>query len=169
MSRTPPGEFSRILLEAAVVLALGVLLGLALNYRLVLNVLEGKAAAPAALSPTREEEALYPAPVELAEVRELADRGAVLVDARAREIYLEGHLPGARSLPLGDVEELIGSFRNEVSSDAVLVTYCSGYGCPDSFDLAVRLLREGYRDVRVFEGGFPEWRDAGLPVAEGAP
>jgi 3-mercaptopyruvate sulfurtransferase SseA len=49
----------------------------------------------------------------------------------------------------------------------VLVLYCSGYGCPDSFDLGIILLAEGYRDVRVFEGGFPEWADAGLPVERG--
>jgi 3-mercaptopyruvate sulfurtransferase SseA len=29
------------------------------------------------------------------------------------------------------------------------------------------LLRAGYRDVRVFEGGLPQWRDAGLPVEAG--
>jgi rhodanese-related sulfurtransferase len=45
------------------------------------------------------------------------------------------------------------------------VTYCSGFGCPDSFDLGMRLIETGYRDVRVFEGGYPEWRDAGLAVA----
>ena len=49
-----------------------------------------------------------------------------------------------------------------------LVVYCSGYGCPDSFDLAMRLLAAGYRDVLVFEGGFPAWQDAGLPVMTGA-
>jgi rhodanese-related sulfurtransferase len=48
-----------------------------------------------------------------------------------------------------------------------LVIYCNGYGCPDSFDLGLRLIEAGYRDVRVFEGGLPEWRDAGLPVIEG--
>jgi 3-mercaptopyruvate sulfurtransferase SseA len=29
----------------------------------------------------------------------------------------------------------------------------------------MRLIETGYRDVRVFEGGYPEWRDAGLAVA----
>jgi len=50
-----------------------------------------------------------------------------------------------------------------------LMLYCSGFGCPDSFDLGERLLAEGYLDVRVYEGGFPEWRDAGLPVEKETP
>ena len=50
-----------------------------------------------------------------------------------------------------------------------MILYCSGYGCPDSFDLGQILLEEGFRDVRVYEGGMPEWRDQGLPVEKGAP
>jgi rhodanese-related sulfurtransferase len=109
----------------------------------------------------------FPHPVEIDEVRRLIDEGAVVVDARARELYLEGHLPSALSLPLGEADPLPDSFREAVSADSVLVLYCSGYGCPDSFDLGVILLAEGYRDVRVFEGGFPERADAGLPVERG--
>ncbi len=48
-----------------------------------------------------------------------------------------------------------------------LVVYCSGYDCHDSRDLATRLLAAGYRTVYVFEGGYPEWRDAGYPTREG--
>jgi rhodanese-related sulfurtransferase len=54
-----------------------------------------------------------------------------------------------------------------VPEDRPLITYCNGYGCPDSYDLAVLLLEAGYRRVWVFEGGFPAWRDAGLPAKRG--
>jgi 3-mercaptopyruvate sulfurtransferase SseA len=36
-------------------------------------------------------------------------------------------------------------------------------------DLGSRLLEAGYRKVFVFLGGYPEWRDAGYPIAEGTP
>jgi rhodanese-related sulfurtransferase len=158
-------ENSRILLEAVVILVLGVVLGLSFNYRLVMNAFSGKMAAPVKTeSPVGDR---FPHPVEIEEVRRLIDEGAAVVDARARELYLEGHLPSALSLPLGEADPLPDSFRQAVSADSVLVLYCSGYGCPDSFDLGVILLAEGYRDVRVFEGGFPEWTDAGLPVERG--
>lgn len=160
----------RILLEAVVISVLGVVLGLSFHYRLVINAFSGgQAAPPSATTGETPPDIRFPVPSELAEVRQLLREGAVPVDARTREIYLEGHLPSARSLPLGEVAAQLDSFRHAVPVDAVIVAYCSGYGCPDSFDLGVRLLAEGYRDVRVFEGGFPEWRDAGLPVEEGKP
>jgi rhodanese-related sulfurtransferase len=34
-------------------------------------------------------------------------------------------------------------------------------------DLAKLLMQAGYTAVYVYEGGFPEWRDAGYPVATG--
>ena len=92
-----------------------------------------------------------------------------MIDARADEIYAEGHLPKAISLPLGEVDDLLKAFKRNVAREATLIIYCSGFGCPDSFDLGMRLIEEGYEDVRVYEGGFPEWRDAGLPVEKGAP
>lgn len=164
---TLSAETRRILLEAVVISVLGVVLGLSFNYRLVMNAFSGRQAAPVATeSPVADR---FPHPVELEEVRRLIGEGATVVDARARELYLEGRLPSALSLPLEEAEPLPGSFREAVSTNSVVIVYCSGYGCPDSFDLGVLLLAEGYRDVRVFEGGFPEWHDAGLPVERGEP
>jgi len=161
-------ELRRILLEAAVILALGVVVGLSFNYRLVLDVFSGRLTAPAPVVAETSAE-LYPVPVDLQRLQTLLGQGALLVDARAVELYAEGHLQGARSLPLGELAERFADFRAAVPLDTTLILYCSGYGCPDSFDLGVALLKEGYQDVQAFEGGFPEWRDAGLPVEKGGP
>jgi rhodanese-related sulfurtransferase len=158
---------SRILVEAAMLAVLGMTAGLAVNHRLVADAFAGRLAAPASAIATPV--TLLPQPVLLAEVRELAAGAAVLVDARDAVLYADGHLPGALSLPLGEVEAQLAGFRQKVVAGKTLIAYCSGYGCPDSFDLGLRLIKEGYRDVRVFEGGLPEWRDAGLPVVKGAP
>lgn len=162
--RPSPGEWNRILLEAAVLLSLGVLLGLSLNYRLVSNVLSGRIAAPTSAPAPSGEESLLPEPVTLEQVRELLAAGALAVDARDAEAYAETHLPGAVSLPLIDFEGQSSVFFEQVPRSTTLVVYCSGYGCPDSFDLSVLLLEAGYRDVRLFEGGLPEWSDAGLAL-----
>ncbi len=163
----PSAETRRILLEAVVIFVLGVVLGLSFHCRLLMNAFSGKQAMSVATENSPVDR--FPQPVELEGVRRLIEEGAAPVDARARELYLEGHLPSALSLPLQEAESLPDSFREAVSTDSVLVLYCSGYGCPDSFDLGIILLAEGYRDVRVFEGGFPEWHDAGLPVERGEP
>ena len=162
------GELRRILLEAAVILALGVVVGLSINYRLVLDVFSGRMTAQVPVVADAAVE-LYPVPVDLQRLQTLLGQGALLVDARAVELYAEGHLQGARSLPLGELSSRLTEFRATVPLETTLILYCSGYGCPDSFDLGVLLLKEGYQDVQVFEGGLPEWRDAGLPVEKGAP
>jgi rhodanese-related sulfurtransferase len=157
--------FPRILLEAAAIAALGAAIGLSVNHRLVFDAFEGRLTAPVKVA--SEAQSRVPQPVLLAEVRELAATGALLVDARDSALYADGHLAGAFSLPLGEVESRLTEFRQRVDPAKTLVIYCNGYGCPDSFDLGLRLIAEGYRDVRVFEGGFPEWRDAGLSIDKG--
>ena len=157
----------RILVEAMLIAALGVTVGLAVNHRQVADAFAGRLAPPPPQSAAAPA-SLLPQPVLLAEVRELAG-DAVLVDARDAALYADGHLQGAVSLPLGEVEGQLAGFRQKVPVEKTLIIYCNGYGCPDSFDLGLRLLKSGYRDVRVFEGGFPEWRDAGLPVTTAKP
>lgn len=155
----------RIFLEAVLIAALGIAVGLASNQRLVRDAFAGRLAAPQPAA--AQSAATLPQPVLLAEVRELLAAGALPVDAREADLHAAGHLPGAFSLPIGAVEALLEGFRRQVATDRTLLLYCSGYGCPDSFDLGMLLINAGYRDVRVYEGGFPEWRDAGLPVEGG--
>jgi rhodanese-related sulfurtransferase len=98
--------------------------------------------------------------------RELADRldaGAVVVlDVRPGPEFRAGHIPGARSVPVGELRQRLRTLRK----DADVVAYCRGPYCAYADD-AVRLLRRrGYR-ARRLEDGFPEWKRAGLPVAAG--
>jgi rhodanese-related sulfurtransferase len=81
----------------------------------------------------------------------------VIVDARSQEEYREGHIPGAISLPLGEVNYMIDDFLSSVSPDKMIVTYCAGVECYDSHELAEILNSVGYAQVQVFAGGFPEW------------
>lgn len=163
----------RILLEALILCALAGTVGLSLNYRMVLNAFSGKTVTSPKGVPQEQKsqtssaavhQQRFPEPVDLGDLDELLAAGALLVDARNSFAYAEQHLPGAVSLPLGEVDDRLGKFLAAVPKDRLLITYCNGFGCPDSFDLGVRLLKEGYRDVRVFEGGFPQWRDAGRPL-----
>ena len=55
--------------------------------------------------------------------RKLYDRGQVLVlDTRGESAYRAGHIPGAESLPLDEVEARIPQLKKEKRA---LVTYCS--------------------------------------------
>lgn len=155
----------RICLEACILVAFAALVGLTLNHQLVMDAFTGQLIAPP--RPVAEEtvSVALPLPVLLDEVQQQLASGGLIIDARSPELYALGHIDGAVSLPLAEIETTLADFLSRIDRNQPLITYCSGFGCPDSFDLAELLIESGYRDVRVFEGGYPEWRDAGLPVA----
>lgn len=158
-------DLKRIGLEACVMIAFAGLFGLSLNYRLVINAFSGHLVPQLGQVVEESVPTTLPMPALLDEVQQVMASGGMIVDARSPELYAAGHIDGAVSLPMVEIEAKLPDFLTRVVKDQILVTYCSGFGCPDSFDLGIRLIEAGYREVRVFEGGYPEWRDAGLPVA----
>ena len=98
-------------------------------------------------------------------VKEIYDSGnTIFVDARTRENYDDGHVPGAASMPVGQFDELIDSFLDKYSLEHPIITYCSGRTCEDSHRLARLLLDFGFTHVKVFIDGFPGWKAEGYPV-----
>lgn len=157
----------RVILEALVIVCSGILLGLTFNYPLVGAVFKGELPPPPSREVPLNAERL-PVPASLADVRD-ATPDTVLVDARIAELFNAGHLPGALSLPLAEIDSRLDAFTAHIPTDRPLIIYCNGYGCPDSFDLGQILLQQGYQQVMVFEGGVPEWRDAGFAIERGEP
>ncbi len=99
------------------------------------------------------------------DARKIFDNGDTLfVDARSRDDYESGHIPGAISLPVGQFNEQIESFLNQYPPDQSIVTYCSGRTCEDSHHLARLLSDVGFSDVRIFIDGFPGWEAEGYPI-----
>jgi DNA-binding transcriptional ArsR family regulator len=95
----------------------------------------------------------------------LVTEGAVIVlDVRPAGEYDAGHIPSAISVPL---EELEGRL-SEIPREQPVVAYCRGPYCVLAVE-AVELLRgHGFSADRL-EDGFPEWRQAGLPVEAASP
>jgi rhodanese-related sulfurtransferase/DNA-binding transcriptional ArsR family regulator len=99
-------------------------------------------------------------PVSRAELLDRAKVGAVIVlDVRPADEYRAGHIPGAISVPVEQLEERLG----ELPPDKEIVAYCRGPYCVMSFS-AVEALRARGRRARRLVDGFPEWRAEGLPV-----
>jgi rhodanese-related sulfurtransferase len=85
---------------------------------------------------------------------------AILLDVRPTDEFSAGHLRGALSIPIEALPERLG----ELPRRKLIVTYCRGTYCM-SADEALDILRaHGYRAVRL-EGGWPEWRAEGRPIA----
>lgn len=83
---------------------------------------------------------------------------AVLVDVRPAEEYVAGHIQGARSIPIDELEQRLA----ELPEDREVVAYCRGPFCAYAHE-AVRLLRADGRRARRLNEGWPEWRLAGTP------
>src|ERR671932_377539 len=77
----------------------------------------------------------------------------VLIDVRPPEEYDAGHIPGARSIPLEELESRL----SELPSDREVVAYCRGPLCAYAHE-AVRRLQATGRRARRLEAGWPEWR-----------
>ncbi len=92
------------------------------------------------------------------------DNSALIIDARLEEIFIKGHIPGAKSIPLFRFDELVGQFYQAVSMEQKIVVYCSSRECTDSHTLAQKLSEAGYKDVKVYAGGFIEWEQEGYQI-----
>jgi rhodanese-related sulfurtransferase/DNA-binding transcriptional ArsR family regulator len=98
---------------------------------------------------------------------ELLDRmrsdDVVVLDVRPADEYESGHIPGALSIPVGELERRL----SELPPSKEVVAYCRGPYCVLALR-AVDLLRSlGFR-ARRLEEGMPDWRARGLDVAVGS-
>jgi rhodanese-related sulfurtransferase len=104
--------------------------------------------------------------VEQVSAAELADRLArgqvVVLDVRPEAEYRAGHIAGARSAPVAELDARI----EDLTRRGEVIAYCRGPYCVYADD-AVRLLRARGLQARRLDVGFPEWRRAGFPVAAG--
>lgn len=103
--------------------------------------------------------------IDRSELARRLDRGDVLVlDVRPASEYAAGHITGARSIPHDELAERLAELPRGVE----VVAYCRGPFCVYADD-AVRVLRRHRRRARRLRDGYPEWRQADLPVTEPAP
>ncbi|MCX8160234.1 MAG: rhodanese-like domain-containing protein [Candidatus Saccharicenans sp.] len=89
---------------------------------------------------------------------------ATIVDSRSVSEFKRGHIPGAISVPLEEVRSGNFGLLDRIPPGRPLVIYCEGGDCLTSLNLARLLHERGFRDLRVFAGGWEEWLAAGLPV-----
>jgi rhodanese-related sulfurtransferase len=97
------------------------------------------------------------APEDVQRYRDAGEE-VVVVDLRSPDAFRAGHLPRARSLPLGQLPRR----EAEVPRSGRVVLYGA---TPEEAAAAYRALREaGYRNVMVLAGGLPAWIRLGFPL-----
>lgn len=113
-------------------------------------------------APAWSEEALGEGEVNLAMI-EAWDGEVLWVDARPREAFEAGRVPGALLLNEDEWHDRLLDFFDrwiELSEPRVVV-YCSSRGCRASHQVAERLREEtGADNIFVLQGGWETWREA---------
>jgi len=105
----------------------------------------------------------------LAGTRErLRDEATVVFDARTPSLYAAGHLPGAKSLPLEDVDRTLAAYSAWLTMETPILVYCDGANCSDSLELAIKLREYGFENLTLYPGGFAEWTEYGGGVHTGS-
>ena len=90
----------------------------------------------------------------------LRDGSVTVLDVRPADKFVAGHLPRAINIPLRELRRRL----RELPKERDVVAYCRGPYCVLAFEAAALLRKHGF-SVRRLEGGFPEWKAAGLPTA----
>ena len=112
--------------------------------------------------------------INSAETRTMIAKGIPIYDVRLTEEYEHGHIPGSILLPYVEssakevdfdpAEDKFLLSQLPADKNTALIMYCDGTICWKSYKSAQMAIKAGWKNVFWFRGGFPEWKDAGLPV-----
>ncbi|RLC04875.1 MAG: rhodanese-like domain-containing protein [Deltaproteobacteria bacterium] len=103
--------------------------------------------------------------VTLEQASQLFTKGnALFVDARPQNLYAQGHIRGALSIPWQDVDRYFMDAADKLDDSKTIITYCDGESCTLSHELANFLKDMGVENVRLLVNGWTIWQEAGLPA-----
>ena len=97
---------------------------------------------------------------------------AILVDARPNPKYLSGTIPSSLNIPDTQIDKYVGQI-DKVAKDKEILVFCGGWECEKSPIVAAHLKGLGFKNVKLYQAGEPEWAaknylEIGTPVAKAA-
>jgi rhodanese-related sulfurtransferase len=95
-------------------------------------------------------------------LKRVRDGEVTVLDVRPSEEYQAGHIPGAISIPLKELELRLA----KLPRDHEVVAYCRGPYCVLAIQAVEVLRAKGFHAVRL-EEGIQDWRALGFSVAVG--
>jgi len=95
-------------------------------------------------------------------LKRVIEGGVTVLDVRPVDEYLTGHIPGALSVPLGHLKELL----SKLPKDQEIVAYCRGPYCVLAIQAVEMLRGQGFEAIRL-EEGIQDWRAMRLPLEIG--
>ena len=100
------------------------------------------------------------------EVQRLVAQGPkgnyVLIDSRPLPRVQEGTIPGAINLPYPAWDKFVG--RLPTDKNQLIVFFCQGVTCMMSPNSLAKAEALGYKNVKVYREGYPEWLERNIGV-----
>ena len=162
-------QWNKIIREMIFLLGISIISAFAVNFFSPAGIaLLGQWDEPPGIIASQTKNDVFSGELEIKHVKtakQIYDKGkAVFVDARSLENFKNGHIKGAESLPLDQVDNLIKAFKEKYPADTSIVAYCSGRSCDDSHRLEQLLFDHGYINVSIFIDGYQAWKAEGFPI-----
>ncbi|NIM59827.1 MAG: hypothetical protein GTO16_12940 [Candidatus Aminicenantes bacterium] len=152
----------KLLLQIALILFLGIIIGLGINFSLLQKYFLGDFRF-GFISLDEYTSIMF---ITLGEAEELfLERNALFIDSRPKETFQEGHIMGAVNIPFEEYKKEKALDLIFLPPEETVVVYCDGSECNSSVELAKVLHKKGLLDIRIFFGGWVEWTEGGLPVS----
>jgi len=102
--------------------------------------------------------------VSAVDAKALIDAGALIVDVRGKEQFNAGHIDGAISAPLAELQARIPAALEGAQAKSIIVNCADGVTTgPEGTAL---LNKAGYPNAVNLKPGFDGWKSAGYPVVK---
>ena len=88
----------------------------------------------------------------------------ILIDVRSPQEFKKEHIPWAINIPYHEFSEKLPEFMQQISFSQETIIYRGGIECSDAQDTASLLKAKGYKDVKVYKGGWGEWTQKNMPL-----
>jgi rhodanese-related sulfurtransferase len=158
-------KITNLWVQVGIIVIFGAVIGMAYNQFQESPLPIFKKYKPEPKGETGEDLSVYYIEIDAEGLRDFVEAEmAVLLDARARENYNQGHIPKAISLPIGEFKQQYDAISHLLIEDKVIIIYCIDLYCPDSSKLAKELHQKGHRQIFAYRGGIEEWRELGYPI-----
>jgi len=147
----------RLIREVLLLIAAAILLGFAYTFVTKQGFFSENKQAPAAATPNIEM-------ISLEKAKDLyKSQGVLFIDARHDFEYKMGHVRGAVNIALKDIDTR-RNLLESISKEKMLIVYCDGAECNSSIELAIKLIELKFVNVKVFFGGWQEWKASNLSI-----
>ena len=81
---------------------------------------------------------------------------ALFIDARPDRHYNAGTIPSSIQIHDTDFKDHVKRI-DATPKDKEIIVFCQGYDCAKSPKVAVMLKEVGYKNVKLYQAGYPEW------------